>query len=548
MKRKEERLKEREDRLREEGVRRSARVTNIHHAQMVENIPLPRNFDEARNNNNWEEWKRAMEEELKSLDRHEVWEMCNCPKGIKTINSKWVFSIKRDEGGNIKYKARLVAAGFDLKKNQDYEESYSPVVSIDAWRTLIAIASKKNLNIRFFDVKTAYLHGKLDETVYLEPPPGFVERYEKGKVCKLKRSLYGLPQSGRNWYYKLKEELLKNGLKVLASESCIFTNVKETCFFVFSSYVDDFTTIDNDKGICEKILNSLRNEFEIKETTKSKVFLGMQIECDNTGIYLSQKDYIEKLLKKYGMSECKPVSTPIAMGEDKMYVDDSYKYDISAYQELIGELLYLANRTRPDIAFITSYLSQYNHCPQEKHYKLGKRVLRYLNGSKHKRLHYDRKFGMLKAYSDASWGNADNGKSFSGGAIFIGSSLVSWKCKKQRTVGNSTCEVELFAVSEIVKDVMWLQNMLIELKCIDYVDKPTKIFCDNQATIQWLKNAKSSTKTRHVNLKFHFVRDEIENNTISVLYVNTNDMIADCFTKSVSREKLEWSCDQICLI
>lgn len=146
--------------------------------------------------------------------------------------------------------------------------------------------------------------------------------------------------------------------------------------------------------------------------------------------------------------------------------------------KIIGELLYLANRTRSDLAFVTSYLSQYNYCPLIKHYKMCKRVLR-LNNTKYKRLYYNREPGLLKAYSDASWGNADNGKSFSGGAIFIGNSLVSWKCKKQRVIGNSTCEVELYAVSEIVKDIMWLQNMLTELKCEEYLNKPTEIFCDN---------------------------------------------------------------------
>lgn len=365
----------------------------------MENIPIPRNFNE-RSSDNWENWKDAMENELASLNKHNVWDVCERPKGVKIVKSKWVFSTKRDETNKVKYKARLVAAGYNQIKNQDYAESYSPVVSIEAWRTIIAIAAKKNLNLRFFDVKTAYLHGKLEETVYLEPPTGFEERFVNGKVCKLKKSIYGLPQSGRNWYFKLKEELLKNGLKPLASESCIFTNNHETCFFVFTSYVDDFTTIDNDSSVCEKILNSLRKEFEVIETTQSKIFLGMRVECDENGISLSQTEYIEKLLNKYGMSECKPVSTPIVTGGDK--INENEKYDINKYQELVGELLYLANRTRPDIACVTSYLSQYNHCPEKSHYTIGKRVLRYLSGTKYKRLHYDRKFGLLKAYSDAS--------------------------------------------------------------------------------------------------------------------------------------------------
>lgn len=320
-------------------------------------------------------------------------------------------------------------------------------------------------------------------------------------MCKLRKALYGLPQSGRNWYYKLKDELIKNGLKPLASENCIFTNTNEKCFSVFTIYVDDFTNIDSDSKMCERIIDSLRREFEINETTETKLFLGMRITCNKTGIYLDQIEYIEKLLCKHNMAESRPVDTPAAVGNGNNYNANEENYDTNKYQELIGELLYLATRTRPDIAFVVSYLSQYNHCPLKRHYVMAKRVLRYLNGSKNKRLYYDRKFDVLKAYSDFSWGNADSGKSFSGGTIFIGNSLISWKCKKKRMVGNSTCEVELFAISEIVKDIMWIRNMLGELKCNEYILEPTNVYCDNQAAIQWLKNAKSSTRMRHVNLR-----------------------------------------------
>lgn len=159
------------------------------------------------------------------------WDVIERPENAKIVKSKWVFDIKRDnETDSIRYKARLVATGYNQIKNIDYDESYSPVVSSDAWRALMAIASKKQLNIRFFDVKTAYLHGRLKEKIYLEPPPGFDKRFEAGKVCKLKRSIYGLPQSGRNWYLKLREELSKNDLKPISSDSCIFINKNQTCF------------------------------------------------------------------------------------------------------------------------------------------------------------------------------------------------------------------------------------------------------------------------------------------------------------------------------
>lgn len=188
----------------------------------------------------------------------------------------------------MKYKTRLVAAGYNQVKNKDYNESYSFVISIDAWRALMAIAVKKNLNVRFFDVKTAYLYSKLEETVFLEPLPGFKKDFENGKECKLKRSLYGLPQSGRNCYYKLKEKLLKNSFKAISSEECIFVKPDNTCFFIFASYVDEFITLDDNGQTCTEIINSLRKEFEINETTQSKMFLGIEVENANSGIYLSQ--------------------------------------------------------------------------------------------------------------------------------------------------------------------------------------------------------------------------------------------------------------------
>lgn len=171
-------------------------------------------------------------------------------------------------------------------------------------------------------------------------------------------------------------------------------------------------------------MNAPRKEFEIKETSNSKQFLGMSVKSEEDGIYLDQIDYIDKLLNKYGIKEGKPVGTPIATRDDKVYTTENENYDITKYQELVGELLYIANRTRPDIAVVTSYLSQFNHRPQTNHFKLGKTILRYLNGTKYKKLYYSRNIVVLKAYSDASWGNADDGKSFTGGVLLIGDSRI----------------------------------------------------------------------------------------------------------------------------
>ncbi|GFY29463.1 retrovirus-related Pol polyprotein from transposon RE2 [Trichonephila clavipes] len=191
---------------------------------------------------------------------------------------------------------------------------------------------------------------------------------------------------------------------------------------------------------------------------KTNKFLGMEIEKCENGIYLSQCDYINSLLVKHNLENSKSVKTPIVKGEDKIFHPTNEFIDITMYQELIGELLYLAKRTRPDISFVTSYLSQFNHNPEKRHYNLAKRVLRYLMGSKDKKLFYEKEFGILNASSDASWGNAENGKSFSGGVVLLGNSLILWKCRKQKSVSLSTCKAELFSISEICKGIIWSVN------------------------------------------------------------------------------------------
>ncbi|GFW97755.1 retrovirus-related Pol polyprotein from transposon TNT 1-94 [Trichonephila clavipes] len=349
-------------------VRRSERLkSKLMSVHLVNNVP--NSYFEAENSANWKNGKLAMENELDSLDKHKVWEIVQKPAKSKLIKTKWVYSLKQDAAGkNIKYKARLVAAGFNQIKNIDYSESYSPVVNIESFRLLIALAAKLKLNVNFFDAKTAYLYVDLEETVYVLPPPGYEKLIGDDKVCKLKKSIYGLPQSGRNWYMKIKGELEKFGLKQLASDNCVFIKSVNQSVLILCMYVDDLA-----------------------------IFVTM-IKC----MKILLCDYINSLLVKHNLENCKSVKTPIVKGEDKIFPSTNEFIDITMYQELIGELLYLANRTRPDISFVMSYLSQFNHNPEKRHYNLAKRVLRYLMGSKDKKLFYENEFSILNASSDAS--------------------------------------------------------------------------------------------------------------------------------------------------
>ncbi|GBM30853.1 Retrovirus-related Pol polyprotein from transposon RE1 [Araneus ventricosus] len=230
------------------------------------------------------------------------------------------------------------------------------------------------------------------------------------------------------------------------------------------------------------------------------------------------------------MSLCNSVKTPMSKNEDKFFDSGNKLVNVAEFQTLIGELLYLANRTHPDISFAVTYLSQFCQKPEQKHLKLAKKILRYLKGTKEKTLVYSNKFGCINASSDASWGNAENGKSFSGSVLMLGDSLVTWKCNKQRSVCLPTCEAELCALAETAKNVLWAKNVLNELNCFSFIESCV-IYSNSKSAIDWLNCARSSSKTRHVNLRFHFVKDLISGGEMQIIFVPTEEMISDFFNK-----------------
>ncbi|GBO42831.1 Retrovirus-related Pol polyprotein from transposon RE2 [Araneus ventricosus] len=397
-------------------------------------VEIPKDYFEAQSNPNWPNWKTAMVDERKSLNKHKIWELVDKPDNTKIVKSKWVYTIKKDSK-TPKFKARLVATGFNQAKNVDYLESYSPVVNIDTFRLLIALAAKLNLAVRQFLHQKSYLHSDLEEEeeVYMTAPPGY-EMETEGKVYRLKKSINGLPHSGRNWYFKLKSELERIGLKDIASDNCVFVMINKNEFLVLCIYVDDIALFSNDIVLSNNVIRKLKTIFELKETTDGEKFLGIEVSRNENGFSLSQVEYINFLLEKYNMSLCNSVKTPMSKNEDKFFDSGNKFVIVTEFQTLIGELLYLANRTRPDISFAVTYLSQFCQKPEQKHFKLAKKILRYLKGTKEKTLVYSNKFGCISASSDASWGNAENGKSFSGSVLMLGDSLVIWKCNKQRSV------------------------------------------------------------------------------------------------------------------
>ena len=334
---------------------------NVVHDVMNDNEDHePKSMKDCMQRNDWPKWKDAIEAELKSLGERKVFgPVVRTPKGVKPVGYKWVFVRKRNEQGEIvRYKARLVAQGFSQRPGIDYEETYSPVVDATTFRYLISLAIHEGLNLHLMDVVTAYLYGSLENDIYMKLPEGFSlpEAYNSGSrdeySIKLNKSLYGLKQSGRMWYNRLSEYLLKEGYKNDPICPCIFMKKSENGYVIIAVYVDDINIIGTPEEL-PKTVNCLKKEFEMKDLGKTKFCLGLQIEHLKNGIFMHQGTYLSKVFKRFYMDKSHPLSTPMVVRsldtkKDPFRPRESDEELLGPevpYLSAIGALMYLASHT-----------------------------------------------------------------------------------------------------------------------------------------------------------------------------------------------------------
>ena len=394
---------------------------------LVEDDPI--NFQQAMQSDNSQKWIDAMNEEMKSMKDNEVWELVPLPEGKKPIGCKWIFKTKRDSKGNVeRYKARLVAKGFTQKEGIDYTETFSPVSSKDSFRTIMALVAHFDLELHQMDVKTAFLNGDIDETIYMVQPENFVSKDAKDMVCKLKKSIYGLKQASRQWYHKFHQIIVSFGFEMNTVDDCVYHKFSGRKYIFLVLYVDDILLASNDIDLLHETKRFLSNKFEMKDLGDASFVLGIQIHRDRSrGILgLSQKSYIERVLKRFGMQGCKPGDTPVAKG-DKFSLDQCPKNDFESkemekipYASAVGSLMYAQVCTRPDIAYIVGMLGRYLSNPGMDHWVAAKRVLRYLQRTKHYMLTY-RKSEKLEiiGYSDADFAGCKNSFRSTSGYIHL---------------------------------------------------------------------------------------------------------------------------------
>lgn len=498
-------------------------------------------YEEVIQRDDSSKWKKAMQEELEALKRNTTWKLVKPPRNAKILDNKWVLKTKNNPDGSAeRFKARLVARGFKQKKGQDYDEIFSPVARFESIRTILAIAAVEKMHKIQIDVKTAFLNGTLEEEIYMRQPMGFEDG--TGRVCKLQKSLYGLKQAARCWNNKLVEVLKEIGMYPTKTDQSVFTN--ENCNTILAIYVDDGLLVSKEKEDITRVIKHLKQRFEIK-TGELGLFLGMEIKTLKDGtITINQEQYAKKITERFNLTEANVVSVPTDAHQDiTMFASDQVKEETTqqTYREAVGSLLFLATVSRPDIAHAVSVTSRFIGKSSKAHWNAVKRIIKYVKGTLNFGLIYKscNDVTQIQAFSDADYaGDVKDRRSTTGYVLKLGSSTVVWGSQKQSCVALSTTESEYISASQTVKEIIWLSKLTSEL-FKRRLETPI-LHIDNQSTIRLIKNPEYHKRTKHIDIRYHFVREKFFENLFTVQYVTTKDQEADIFTKALNRERFQY--------
>ncbi|GJU53890.1 retrovirus-related pol polyprotein from transposon TNT 1-94 [Tanacetum coccineum] len=448
-------------------------------------------------------------------------------------------SLKLDEYGDVlKNKARLVAKGYRQEEGIDFEESFAPVARIEAIRIFIANAATKNMIIYQMDVKTAFLNGDLQEEVFVSQPEGFEDQENPTHVYRLKKALYGLKQAPRAWYDTLSKFLMANNFFKGAVDPTLFTRKSGKHILLVQIYVDDIIFASTDLNACNIFSKEMSSKFQMSMMGQMSFFLGLQVSQSPGGIFINQAKYALETLKKYGMDLSDPVDTPMV---DRLKLDEDLMgtpVDQTRFRGMVGSLMYLT-ASRPDLVFAVCMCARYQAKPTKKHFEAIKRVFRYLKGTIHMGLWYPKDNAMsLTAYADADHaGCQDSRRSTSGSAQFLGDRLVSWSSKKQRSTAISTTEAEYIAMSGCCAQILWMRS---QLKDYGFDFNKIPLYCDNKSAIALCCNNVQHSRSKHIDIRHHFIREQVENRVVELYFVETNYQLADILTKALPRERFEF--------
>ncbi|KAE8683276.1 TMV resistance protein N-like [Hibiscus syriacus] len=433
-------------------------------------------------------WRDAMDEEIKAIEKNDTWKLTSLPKGHKAIGVKWVYKTKQNAKGEIeRHKARLVAKGYSQKAGIDYDEVFAPVARLETIRLIISLAAQNKWKIQQMDVKSAFLNGVLEEELYIQQPSGYEVKGHEDKVLKLKKALYGLKQAPRAWNSRIDKYFQENGFNKCPYEHALYIKIKDEDILIVCLYVDDLIFTGSNPSMFNEFKDVMMKEFEMTDMGLMAYYLGIEVKQQNDGIFISQESYAKEILKKFKM-------------------------------ENFG------------------LVSRYMESPTTIHFKAAKRILRYLKGTIDFGLFYSVSNDYkLVGYSDSDWGgDIDNRRSTTGFVFFMGDIAFTWMSKKQPIVTLSTCEAEYVAATSCVCHAIWLRNLLKEIGLIQ--EEPTKVCVDNKSAIALAKNPVFHDRSKHIDIRYHYIRECVARKDVEVEYVKSQDQVADIFTKPLTSE------------
>jgi hypothetical protein len=557
----------------------------------IQSFSEPTSYREAVKHPYSKQWEKAMKEEIEALDRNKTWDLVDedtaLTSGKRIISSKWVYKLKRNADGSRRFKARLVIRGFEQEYGIDYSETFAPVAKFVTVRILFALAAKNDWEIEQMDVVTAFLNPLLHEEVYMELPKGYtVPRTSGGRViCRLRKCLYGLKQAPRAWYTDIDAHLCSLGF-IRSEEDYNLYISKHVILLLF---VDDILLFSPSMDAIRSIKGLLNSKYEMTDIGPIQQFLGIQVVRDRQArtIHINQAPYIESVLKRFQMDNCNGVSTPMEPNIQLEAALPSYtasRDHLLEYQQAIGSIMYAMLGTRPDLAFTVSTLSKYCSNPTPEHALAVRRTLRYLRKTINVGITYGGQENLaiqeaidglittgITGFTDSDWaGDRDSRKSTSGYVFLLHGGAVSWKSTKQNVVATSSTEAEYIACSEAAKEALWIRRLHAEIKGTtiptgildryhhenDIQDQlqalqittphtttphenPQIILADNQGAIKLSKNPQHHNRTKHIDVRYHFIRKSCQDGLIELAYIPTAEMVADILTKSLPRDKHE---------
>ncbi|GKB68319.1 retrovirus-related pol polyprotein from transposon TNT 1-94 [Tanacetum coccineum] len=411
-------------------------------------------------------------------------------------------------------------------------------------RVVLAMCATYDLHLEQLDVKTAFLHGNLEEEIYMLQPEGFKQKGKENLVCRLNKSLYGLKQVPRCWYKRFDSFIRSLEYNRLHADPCAyFKRFGNDDFIILLLYVDDMLVAGPNKDHINKLKAQLAREFEMKDLGPTNKILGMQIHRDRVSrkIWLSQKSYVKKILQRFNMQDCKPISTPFPTNvklSSKMSPSsekERMKMSRVPYASAVGSLMFAMICTRPDIAHAVGVVSRYMAEPGREHWEAVKRILRYIKGTSDVALCFGESDLIVKGYVDSDYaGDLDGSKSTTGYVFTLCGGTVSWVSKLQSVVAMSTTEAEYVAAAQASKEAVWLKMLLEEL---GHKQEKITLFCDNQSALYLARNPAFHSKTKHIRVQYHFVREKVEEGTVDMQKIHTDDDVADYLTKSINYDK-----------